>query len=127
MLTESGFLRKRAGMAYLVGVLLCVAVVICAAVIGFDRERSFYSTMLMVIASYYVLFAAMGATQRILVLEIALAGGFGWIVQSVMPSGGAGIVLLGILAWPFVAFRSLYDHVAAVRDPLRAGNVEVIP
>jgi adenosylcobinamide-phosphate synthase len=33
-------------------------------------------------------------------------------------------VLFGILAWPFVAFRSLYDHVAAVRDPLRAGDVE---
>ena len=63
-------------MAYLVGVLLCVAVVICAAVIGFDRERSFYSTMLMVIASYYVLFAAMGASERILILEIVLAGGF---------------------------------------------------
>src|SRR5262249_24793141 len=57
-------------------------------------------------------------------LVIALAAGLGWAVQSVMPSGGTGILLLGILAWPFVAFRSLYDHVAAVRDPLRAGNVE---
>jgi adenosylcobinamide-phosphate synthase len=34
------------------------------------------------------------------------------------------MVLLGILAWPLVAFRSLYDHVAAVRDPLRAGDIE---
>jgi adenosylcobinamide-phosphate synthase len=41
-----------------------------------------------------------------------------------IPAGLIGIVILGILAWPFVAFRSLYDHVAAVRDPLRAGDVE---
>jgi adenosylcobinamide-phosphate synthase len=34
------------------------------------------------------------------------------------------MVILGYLAWPFVAFRSLYDHVAAVRDPLRAGDIE---
>jgi adenosylcobinamide-phosphate synthase len=40
------------------------------------------------------------------------------------PSGLIGTLLLGILAWPLVAFRSLYDHVAAVRDPLRAGHIE---
>ncbi len=57
-------------------------------------------------------------------LVIVLAAGLGWAVQQVIPSGWIGIVLLGILAWPFVAFRSLYDHVAAVRDPLRAGDSE---
>ncbi|AGT09436.1 adenosylcobinamide-phosphate synthase CbiB [Paracoccus aminophilus] len=31
-----------------------------------------------------------------------------------------GAVLLGILAWPLVASRSLYDHVAAVARPLEA-------
>lgn len=40
------------------------------------------------------------------------------IVQSALPSGWFGIVALGILAWPLVATRSLYDHVAAVADPL---------
>jgi hypothetical protein len=63
-------------MEYLVGVLLSVAVVAFAAVIGFDRERSFYSTVLIVIATYYVLFAVMGASGRTLILEIALASGF---------------------------------------------------
>lgn len=57
-------------------------------------------------------------------LVIALAAGMGWIVQHVLPRGWTGMVILGILAWPFVAFRSLYDHVAAVRDPLRAGDIE---
>lgn len=55
---------------------------------------------------------------------IALAAGIGWVVQHLIPRGWTGMVLLGILAWPFVAFRSLYDHVAAVRDPLRAGDIE---
>ena len=63
-------------MEYLVGVLLSMAVLAFAAVIGFDRERSFYSTVLIVIATYYVLFAVMGASRRTLILEIALASGF---------------------------------------------------
>jgi adenosylcobinamide-phosphate synthase len=50
-------------------------------------------------------------------LVIALASGLAWIVQQVIPQGWTGMVLLGVLAWPLVAFRSLYDHVAAVRWP----------
>ena len=57
-------------------------------------------------------------------IVIMLAAGIGLAMQRLMPSGLRGAVLSGILAWPFVAFRSLYDHVAAVRDPLRSGNVE---
>ncbi len=34
-----------------------------------------------------------------------------------------GPVILGVLAWPLVATRSLHDHVAAVARPLAAGNV----
>ncbi|MCU1221691.1 MAG: hypothetical protein JWN42_2888, partial [Candidatus Angelobacter sp.] len=63
-------------MEYMVGALLSAAVVVCAAFVGIDRERSFYSTVLIVIASYYVLFAVMGATRRNLILEIAVASGF---------------------------------------------------
>jgi hypothetical protein len=63
-------------MEYLVGVLLSLATVVFAAVIGLDRERSFYSTVLFVIATYYVLFALMGASRRTLVIEIIIAGGF---------------------------------------------------
>jgi adenosylcobinamide-phosphate synthase len=33
------------------------------------------------------------------------------------------VLILGLLAWPLVALRSLYDHVAAVADPLRYGNL----
>jgi adenosylcobinamide-phosphate synthase len=57
-------------------------------------------------------------------LVIVAAATIGWAVQLIVPYGLIGSTLLGILAWPFVAFRSLYDHVAAVRDPLRAGNID---
>lgn len=34
-----------------------------------------------------------------------------------------GAVFLGVLSWPLVASRSLYDHVAAVARPLEAGHL----
>jgi adenosylcobinamide-phosphate synthase len=69
------------------------------------------------------------ATRRIAgvaaaLLVIVAAAAIAWAVQCIVPFGLIGSTLLGILAWPFVAFRSLYDHVAAVRDPLRAGSIE---
>ena len=63
-----------------------------------------------------------GAIAALLV--IVLASGLAWIAQRLLPAGWTYTVLLGILAWPFIAFRSLYDHVAAVRDPLRAGDID---
>jgi len=51
-----------------------------AVLIGWDRDRSFYSTVLIVVASYYVLFAVMGASQRTLGIEIAIALGFSLFV-----------------------------------------------
>ena len=57
-------------------------------------------------------------------IAIALAASVGCFAQMAAPSDWRGVVLLGVLAWPFVAFRSLYDHVAAVRDPLRSGDID---
>ncbi|WP_225172462.1 adenosylcobinamide-phosphate synthase CbiB [Bradyrhizobium sp. BRP19] len=54
---------------------------------------------------------------------IALSVALGWALQSLLPSGWIQIVLIGILAWPLVALRSLHDHVAAVATPLLAGDV----
>ncbi|WP_225141373.1 MULTISPECIES: adenosylcobinamide-phosphate synthase CbiB [unclassified Bradyrhizobium] len=54
---------------------------------------------------------------------IALSVALGWALQSLLPSGWVQIVLIGILAWPLVALRSLHDHVAAVAMPLLAGDV----
>jgi hypothetical protein len=56
--------------------MLALAVVALAKVIGFDREHAFYPTVLIVIATYYVLFAAMGASSRTLIVEIVVATAF---------------------------------------------------
>jgi hypothetical protein len=63
-------------MEYLIGLLLSLAVAGLAIMIGLDRERGFYPPVLIVIASYYVLFAAMASSGRTLVIEIAVASGF---------------------------------------------------
>ena len=63
-------------MEYLIGVFLSLAVAGFATLAGFDRDRAFYPTVLIVIASYYVLFAVMGASGRTLVVEIVAAIGF---------------------------------------------------
>ena len=49
-------------MEYLVAVILGVIVAGFAATTGFDRDRSFYPTVLIVVGSYYALFAVMGAS-----------------------------------------------------------------
>jgi len=54
---------------------------------------------------------------------IALAAALGCMLQYALSSGWIQIVLVGVLAWPLVALRSLHDHVAAVAKPLQAGDI----
>jgi hypothetical protein len=63
-------------MEYLIGLFLSLAVAALAVIVGFDRERTFYPTVLIVVASYYVLFAAMAGSSRTLVIEIVVAVSF---------------------------------------------------
>lgn len=63
-------------MEYLTGSVLALAVAALAAGVGFHRDRSFAPTILIVVASYYVLFALMGGSGRTLVIEIFAASGF---------------------------------------------------
>ena len=51
-------------MEYVIGLILSLVVAAFAIIVGFDRDRSFYPTVLIIIASYYVLFAVMGASGR---------------------------------------------------------------
>lgn len=61
-------------MEYLVGLFLAVAVSVSATLVGLDRDRAFYPTVMMVIASYYGLFAVIGGSVQVLLLEsIAIA------------------------------------------------------
>ncbi|PYX31155.1 MAG: hypothetical protein DMG77_07575 [Acidobacteria bacterium] len=85
-------------MEYLIGLVLSLAVAGSATLIGFDRERAFYSTVVIVIASYYVLFAVMGASGRTLVLEIVIATGF------------ALLAVLGFKRTPWLVVTALVVH-----------------
>jgi hypothetical protein len=60
-------------MEYLVGVILGLAVGGFATKSGFDRDRAFYPTVLILIASYYSLFAVIGVSRySTLAIEIAV-------------------------------------------------------
>ena len=61
---------------YVVGALLAQLVSGFARLVGLDRDRAFYPTVLIVVASYYVLFAVMGGSMRALVLELVVMGVF---------------------------------------------------
>lgn len=73
-------------MALLVGVLLALSVGFFATAVGLDRDRAFYPVVTIVVASYYALFAAMGASTHALVFECvagavfvaAAVAGFRW-------------------------------------------------
>ena len=65
---------------------------------------------------------AIGALVALAVIAgpVALA----WIVQAQLGAGWSCVLLAGALAWPFVALRSLHDHVAAVTRPLQSGDIK---
>jgi len=82
-------------MEYFVGVILTLAVAAFAAVVGFDRQRAFYATVLIVISSYYALFAVMGASTRTLLIETVVAGFF--VLFAVLGFKGNYWIVVGAL------------------------------
>lgn len=63
-------------MSSLIGASLALGVGIFATRVGFDRDRAFYPTVMIVIASYYVLFAVMGGSSHSLLMECAVMAAF---------------------------------------------------
>ena len=63
-------------MEYAIGNALALSVSCFARVTGLDRERAFYSTLAIVVASYYVLFAAMGGSSDVLAVESIVMAAF---------------------------------------------------
>lgn len=63
-------------MALLVGAILAFTVGLMATAVGLDRDRAFYPTVTIVIASYYALFAVMGASTHTLLLESLVGSAF---------------------------------------------------
>jgi hypothetical protein len=56
-------------MEYLIGVVVALAISLGASAIGMNRERSFYPTVLAVVATYYALFAIMAGSTLALLSE----------------------------------------------------------
>jgi adenosylcobinamide-phosphate synthase len=65
---------------------------------------------------------AAGAAAALIVIALAVAAASA--IQSLLISEWSRIFGAGILAWPLVALRSLYDHVAAVALALQSSNIE---
>jgi len=101
-----------------------------ATVVGLDRDRAFYPTVMIVIASYYALFAVMGGTFHALFIEASVATAFLavtilgfkyslWFVVAALGAHGIFDVFHGqVIANPGVpvwwpAFCLTYDGVAA--------------
>jgi hypothetical protein len=60
-------------MPYVVGIVLSLGVALFARYVGFDRDRAFYPAIMIVIASYYVLFAVMsGSVQTVLIESVVM-------------------------------------------------------
>ena len=59
----------------------------------------------------------------VVALICAAVWGLTWLIAYAFPAGWIGVVLAGILGWPLVATRSLFDHVRAVAVPLGRGNL----
>lgn len=63
-------------MEYAIGIVLALSVSCFARATGLDRDRAFYSTLAIVVASYYVLFAAMGGSSDVLAVESIVMAAF---------------------------------------------------
>jgi hypothetical protein len=117
-------------MPFVVGVVLAGVVALFARTVGFDRDRAFYPTVVIVVALYYVLFAAMSGSLETVLLESIVMMAFAtaavvgfkssqWIVVAALAGHGVFDALHGKVIensgvpvwWP--AFCAAYDLGAA--------------
>jgi hypothetical protein len=133
---------------YLIGLGVAVGVSVFARLVRLDRDRAFYPVVLIVVATYYELFAVMSGSTRTILLEslgvaaftlIAVLGFKGslWLVAAGLAAHGVfdffhGHLILnsGVPAW-WPAFCGSYDVTAAAclawlqwmtRDSLRGAG-----
>ena len=83
-------------MEYLVGIGLAAVICTFAAVVGLDRQRAFYATMVLVVATYYVLFAIMGGTVKALVAESLVAIAF-FVLAAVAFKRSPWLIVVGLV------------------------------
>jgi hypothetical protein len=129
-------------MEYVIGAVLALAVSAFATDVGFERDRAFYPTVLIVIASYYDLFGVMGGSIRALWLELAgttaflLVAIFGfkrnlwWVVGALVAHGVFDFFHAGLIADPGVPpwwpkFCLAFDVVAGAYLAWRLGAAKI--
>jgi hypothetical protein len=93
-------------------VALAAAVGLLATIVGLDRDRAFYPTVMIVIASYYVLFAISGGSPAAISIEIAVMALF----------AGAAIAGFRRSLWLVVAALAVHgifdwQHARLISDP----------
>ena len=96
-------------MEFLAGAALAFGVALFAAQSGFDRDRAFWPTVLIVTASYYVLFAAVAGAESALVPELVSLAAF------------AALAVAAFRTSLWIAAGGLAAH--AVFDVLRGGLI----
>ena len=94
-------------MEYLVGVGLALAVCLLATFVGLDRDRAFYPTITIVIASYYGLFAVVGGSTRALAIECLVITAF--LLVSIL-GFKANLWLLVAALFAHGVFDSVHGH-----------------
>ncbi|MFN7978569.1 MAG: hypothetical protein U0P30_10555 [Vicinamibacterales bacterium] len=85
-------------MPVLIGTALSIAVAVMARAAGLDRDRAFYPTVTIVVASYYVLFAVIGGSMPVIATELA-----GMAVFTIA-------ALVGVRSTPWVVVAALAAH-----------------
>lgn len=83
-------------MALSIGLALSLGVAVFGRRAGLDRDRAFYATVVIVVASYYVLFAVLGGSTTALVAELAVAAVFS--VAAVVGFRSTPWIIVGALA-----------------------------
>jgi len=99
-------------MPYFIGIVLALGVACFARIVGFDRDRAFYPTVLIIIASMYGLFAVLGGSMPALFVECAC--GLVFVALAVVGfKQSAWLIVAGIVG------HGLFDfiHAQFITDP----------
>lgn len=85
-------------MEFAVGTILALGACGLGRAAGFERDRAFYPVILIVVASYYDLFAVIGGDDAVLAVEVAISIGF------------AALAVLGFKVNLWLAVAGLLGH-----------------
>lgn len=59
-------------MGYVIGIAAALGTALLGRMVGFERDRAYYPTILIVVATYYDIFAAIGGSSTAVMVEAIL-------------------------------------------------------